>query len=155
VSGNAGWGTLVGGANANNDLSLATTHGDTFAFNGTLNLTSVANTGTGSITGIETLSMADVLGGPSNSPDSLTLNSGDVIALGTGTFDPDGSGPLAPHHAVRIDGDSGDSLNFADLGWSHPTATTPPGYVLYVHTTSGTVDAYALVQQAIGVTGGG
>ena len=94
---------MIGGANANNDLSVASNQGDTVAFAGSLDLTLVANSSTGSMTGIETLSMQDALtGGPGH--DSLKLNSGDIIALGTGTFDPAGS--LSSQHAVRIDGDT-------------------------------------------------
>ena len=118
----------------------------------------MANTGTGSITGIETLSMADVFGGAGN--DSLKVNSADIIALGTGTFDPAGAGAvgaLTSQHAVRIDGDSGDTLNLSGGGWSLQTGVSnaPSGYDVYVHLTSGHEDAYALVQHLIGVTLGG
>jgi hypothetical protein len=148
-SNNSGWGTLNGGANMNNDLSILSNHGDTFAFNGSLDLTMVPNTGAGSMSGIETLSMQDALGGPGNS--FLKLNSGDVIALGTGIFSPAG-GTLASKDALRIDGDSGDTVDLTGGGWTPQTATNlPSGYDLYVHTTSGHEDAYALVQHLISV----
>ncbi len=88
--------------------------------------------------------------------DSLTLGAQDVIDLGQGTFDPFGAANLETAAAIRVDGDSGDSLTLAGGDWRTVAAgDVPTGYTLYVHDSSGTgaaEDAYVLVQNAVTVT---
>src|SRR6202008_4776539 len=82
---NTGFGLIDGESNTSNDLASSTNRGDVLAFDGTLDLTSLANS---KIAGIETISMIDSQGGGSPAKDSLKLNASDVIDLGTGHFDP-------------------------------------------------------------------
>jgi VCBS repeat-containing protein len=151
---NSNFGGIHGGGDA--VVDLATQHGDVLAFNGTLDLTKLANN---LIDGIETISMADKLGGPG--ADTLSINAKDVIDVGTGQFNPAGNfgsfGELPDAPAIRVDGDSGDTLNLSDKGWQKVTTNVgvPDGYVLYVHDDPAiagtTADAYVLVQSAVTV----
>jgi Ca2+-binding RTX toxin-like protein len=146
-----------GGGEAPVDLALG--RGDVLAFNGTLNLTTIANT---KIDGIETVSMADSVAGAG--ADTLTINASDVIDLGTGHLDPAGNfgdfGELKDAPAVRVDGDAPDTLNLTGGGWQQVTsgpAGVPSGYALYVHddaAAGAAADAYVLVQTAVKVTTG-
>jgi len=154
---NTGFGLIDGESNTSNDLASSTNRGDVLAFDGTLDLTSLANS---KIAGIETISMIDSQGGGSHANDSLKLNASDVIDLGTGHFDPSGSfgavGTLSDQPAIKVDGDaSGDSVNLAGGGWSQVTGShgAPAGYNLYVHDAGGgNEDAYVLVQTTVAVT---
>jgi VCBS repeat-containing protein len=155
---NTGFGSIHGSETA--ALSLSTSGGDVLAFNGTLDLTTLANT---RIDGIETVSMADSIAGAG--ADKLVVNALDVIDLGTGHVDPAGKfgsfGELKDAPAIRVDGDKDDTLALAGGGWQQVTSApggVPDGYVLYVHDSPGgstTADAYVLVQSAVQVTGTG
>ncbi|HZF32394.1 MAG TPA: hypothetical protein VE914_01190, partial [Candidatus Angelobacter sp.] len=158
---NTGFTSIQGGDTA--ALNLASNSGDVLAFNGTLDVTKFA---ADKILGIETISMADSVGGAGAgaSPDKLVINAADVIDIGTGHLDPAGSfggfGDLKDAPAIRVNGDDGDTLTLADKGWQqvapNPTGL-PGGYVLYVHDSpaDGTAaDAYVLVQTAVKVTTG-
>lgn len=95
---------------------------------------------------------------------SIALDAADVISdFEGGIFDPGGTGgggafDSAP--VLRIDGDSGDTLNLAGGGWFEAAGATgsPAGYTLYVHEAAGAnpgaaEDAYILVQNGVAVTG--
>jgi hypothetical protein len=158
---NANFGHVDGGLAPSADLA-GMNRADVLAFNGTLDLTALAND---RIVGIETISMKDSEGGAGN--DKLTLNASDVLNVGTGHFDPTGSfnpsgptdfGTLVDKDTVKVDGDSGDTLNLSGGGWFNAGAASaysgPAGYNLYVHDSGGgTEDIYALVQTVITVTG--
>jgi len=62
-------------------------------------------------------------------------------------------GTLGQHDAIKVDGDSGDTLNLTGGNWTAQAASnTPAGYTLYVHDTGGSnEDAYVLVQTVITV----
>jgi len=154
---NSKFGSVHGGGTE--AVSLLTQHGDVLAFNGALDLTTVANN---LIDGIETISMVDALGGAG--ADKLTINAQDVIDIGTGHVDPAGGaapfGDLADAHAIRVDGDASgtDTLALTGGGWQQVTPSgggLPPGYVLYAHDSpadGSAVDAYVLVQSTVKVT---
>ena len=143
-----------GGTNSSNALSSS--RGDVLAFDGTLDLTSLANS---KIAGVETISMVDSQGGGSHASDTLTLNASDVIDMGTGHINPTGSfgavGTLADKDAVRVDGDgASDTVNLSGGGWTQVTGShgAPAGYNLYVHDSGGgSEDAYVLVQATLTV----
>lgn len=144
--------SVDGGSNGLvNDIG-STRRLDILAFDGTLDLTTLAQN---RIVDIETMSMTDSLGGAG--ADSLKLNAQDVIDLGRGTFDPFGS-TYDVADAIRVDGDVGDTLTLAGGGWLSSTATNvPSGYKLYVHDTSGVgtaEDAHVLAQSVITVVMG-
>jgi len=160
---NTNFGTITGNSNTNNDLSVAGNLGDTLAFNGTLDLTPSALLA--KVSGIETISMVDSIGGAG--ADALTLNVNDVLNLGTGTFDPTFSGTdnYSSKNAAKVNGDAGDTLHLtqttsggSDHWYQVTTATNvPAGYNLWVHETAATStgtseDAYVLVQNTIAVT---
>ncbi len=129
---------------------IGTSRLDILAFNGNLDLTTLAQD---RIVGIETLSMVDSVGGIGS--DSLTLNAQDVVDLGTGVYDPWGA-TYGPADTIRVDGEAGDTLTLAGGNWSPQSASfLPAGYALYVHDASGTgasEDAYVLVQTSVTVT---
>src|SRR4029453_2999764 len=155
------FGHVDGGLAPSADLA-GTNRADVLAFNGTLDLTALAND---RIVGIETISMKDSEGGADN--DKLTLNASAVLNVGPGhfytkgAFDPSGPtnfGTLVDKDTVKIDGDSGDTLSLSGGGWFNAGAASthggPAGYNLYVHDSGGgTEDAYALVQTVITATG--
>ena len=78
----------------------------------------------------------------------------DVLDLGTGMFDPDGS-PYDSKAMVKVDGNAGDSVTLAGGDWSPVAApNVPVGYTLYVHDASGAgifEDAYVLVKNTVTV----
>jgi VCBS repeat-containing protein len=134
-----------GGGTVSFDGATNTDKGDILVFDGSLDLTALAQD---RITNIETLSMSDSAGG-----DSLTLNVNDVIDIGNGTFDPAGS-TYSNKDAVRVDGDAGDTVTLSGGNWQQLTgiSNVPTGYNLYVHDTSGVgtaEDAYILVKNAV------
>jgi len=143
--------TVDGGANGFLTDLGSTRRLDVMAFNGSLDLTALAQD---RVVDIETMSMLDSLGGAGN--DALTVNAQDVIDLGRGTFDPFGVAGLDIADTIRVEGDVGDALTLAGGNWSKVTAiNVPAGYQLYVHDTSGTgaaEDAYVLVQNTVSVT---
>jgi hypothetical protein len=154
---NLNFGHVDGGANSDDNLA-GTNRGDVLAFDGTLDLTTIANS---KIEGIETVSMKDSEGAVGN--DTLTINASDVIDLGTGHFNPSGSstgvGSLSDQAAIKVDGDAGDKLNLTGGGWTHATGShgQPAGYEVYVHDgnpgdANAGEDAYVLVQNTIAVT---
>jgi hypothetical protein len=139
---------------------VESSRGDILVFDGNLDLTALAQD---RITEIETMSMVDSAAG-----DALKLDVQDVLDLGSGTFDPiggSGGGSIGnlyqQRDAIRVDGDSGDSLTLSAGGtgsWYQLAGATnvPAGYNLYVHETSGTSgvneDAYVVIQNTIAVT---
>ena len=130
-------------------VDLQSSAGDVLAFNGVLDLTQLD---AGKIQGIETISMADKIGGAG--ADTLVINAADVIDIGTGHFAPGGANDAS---AVRVDGDGSDALQLTGGGWhaADTPANAPAGYALYVHSAgaAGTPDdAYVLVQTAVKVT---
>jgi hypothetical protein len=143
--------TVDGGANGFLTDLGSTRRLDVMAFNGSLDLTALAQD---RIVDIETMSMLDNLGGAGN--DALTVNAQDVIDLGRGTFDPFGVAGLDIADTIRVEGDVGDALTLAGGNWSKVAAiNVPAGYQLYVHDTSGAgaaEDAYVLVQNTVSVT---
>ncbi|HZF32878.1 MAG TPA: VWA domain-containing protein, partial [Candidatus Angelobacter sp.] len=143
------FGHVSGGGTDGVDLSGKDTHGDILAFDGTLDLTKLAND---KIEGIETISMTEAQGGSAHAADTLTLNSQDVIDLGTGHFNPTGSA-LSDQAAIKVDGEAADTLNLTGGNWAVQSASNvPSGYTLYVHDAGGSnEDAYVLVQTAISV----
>jgi len=149
--GNFGNDTVDGGSNGVLTDLGSTRRLDVMAFDGSLDLTALAQD---RIVDIETMSMLDSLGGAGN--DALKVNAQDVIDLGRGTFDPFGVAGLDIADTIRVEGDVGDALTLAGGHWSKVTAiNVPAGYQLYVHDTSGTgaaEDAYVLVQNTVGVT---
>src|SRR4029453_11329222 len=131
------FGHVDGGLAPSADLA-GTNRADVLAFNGTLDLTTLAND---RIVGIETISMKDSEGGAGN--DKLPLNASDVIGVGTGHFNPTGSldpsgptnfGTLADKNTIKVDGDSGDALDLNGGGWFSAGAASahggPTGYNL-------------------------
>jgi VCBS repeat-containing protein len=161
---NVNFGHVDGGFATSADLAGNNTRGDILAFDGTLDLTALANS---KIEGIETISMTEAQGGSGDSTDTLTLNASDVIDLGTGHFNPNGSfnptgpvdfGTLADKDAIKVDGEAGDTVNLSGGGWFNAGAANaqggPNGYNLYVHDAGGgNEDAYVLVQAAVTVNG--
>lgn len=92
----------------------------------------------------------------------ITLNATDMLAdLEATNFNPNGSGSggnygSAP--ALRVDGDSADSVDLADGGWFLAAGAkgVPSGYRLFVHEASGNTpgaqeDSYLLVQNGVTV----
>jgi Ca2+-binding RTX toxin-like protein len=160
---NTGFGTITGGTNTSNTMTTAGNLGDVLAFNGTLDLTPAAQIA--KVSNIETISMADSIGGAG--ADALTLNVNDVINLGTGTVNPTFSGGdnYSSKDAIKVNGEAGDTLHLtqttsggADHWHQVATATNiPAGYALWVHETTASntgaaEDAYVLVQTTIAVT---
>ena len=145
------FGHVSGGGTTNVDLD-GSTHGDILAFDGSLDLTKLVND---KIDGIEAMSMTESLGAAvCTAADTLTLNSSDVIDLGTGVFDPGvPGGSLSQQAAIKVDGEAADTLNLTGGNWGVQSASNvPSGYTLYVHDTGGSnEDAYVLVQTAITV----
>jgi hypothetical protein len=169
---NVNFGLIDGGGTALNSVTKAENNGpvslagsfkgDTVTFNGSLDLTAIAN---GKITGIETISMLDSLGNTNHSiagsishfaagADTLTLNAADVISMGTGVFDPEEAGYISKD-AIKVDGDAGDTLNLTGGGWVNLGAdANAGGYTVWAHDPSGAgtnEDAYVLVSNSITV----
>jgi hypothetical protein len=131
--------------------------GDILVFDGDLNFNGAgaAQVLTGrQVSGIETISMRESDGSAGDTTDELTLDFNDVIAMGTGTFNPDAPN-FGERDAIRVDGDSGDVLNLTGGNWAQlATSDAPTGYNVFVHDTSGNgsaEDAYVLVQSTIAV----
>ena len=105
------------------------------------------------LTGIETIRMS---GGGNQ---TLTLNSPDVVDLGTGVFNPSGAGFLE-EDAVRVDGDAGDVLNLSNGSgqWVDITASIvnePSGYKVFAFDSvpGGAINAqsYVIVDEDVTV----
>jgi Ca2+-binding RTX toxin-like protein len=166
LSGGAGDDTIAadsldsanGGTNtaaANALLTAGTNHGDVLVFDSSINLTLAGLNGR--FTNFETVSIKNADSGATGNQ-TLSLNINDVLDLsgsGTTTATPGGAGYSA-QKAVRIDADSGDTVNLVNTGgtdhWLEATGATgvPAGYTLFVHVTSGTTptvneDGYVLV----------
>ncbi|QEX22456.1 aggregation factor core protein MAFp3, isoform C [Hypericibacter adhaerens] len=166
LSGGAGDDTIAadsldsanGGTNtaaANALLTAGTNHGDVLVFDSNINLTLAGLNGR--FTNFETVSIKNADSGATGNQ-TLSLNINDVLDLsgsGTTTATPGGAGYSA-QKAVRIDADSGDTVNLVNTGgtdhWLEATGATgvPAGYTLFVHVTSGTTptvneDGYVLV----------
>ena len=170
---NLNFGSVDGGraADVQNDNAsqpnggMTNHRGDILVFDGDLNFNgpNAAEVLTGrQVSGIETISMREAEGSTGDTTDILTLQAADVIAMGTGTYDPDGDEAggvntgFGEDDALRVDGDAGDVLNLTDLGWSQITpADAPAGYNVGVHDGSAAggiqEDAYVLVQAVITV----
>ena len=147
--------TYSGGADQFNAATGAA--GDVLDASGAtlIDLTKIDN---GRITDIETIRLNGGAG------TAVTLAAKDVLGdLEGGSFDPGGSGgggtfDKAP--TLRVDGDSGDTLNLSGGGWHEATGSSgvPASHTLYVHEASGSSpgadeDAYVLVQNGVAVTG--
>ena len=146
--------TIDGGSNSSNNLLTAANRGDVFVVSGTIDFTALAD----NFQRIETISMKNVDGSTGNS--TITLDITDVLQMAdTGVADPTNSN-YSSQEAIRIDGDSGDSLTLTSstgswvAGVGNGSNGVPAGYNLWVHVTSGASptsneDFYALVQTAI------
>ena len=162
LNGDAGNDTLIygnsastynGGSNTSNALS-DTNAGDRLDISGvaSLDLTSISNT---QFSGLETIHM---IGGGNQ---ALTLNSQDVIDLGSGTFNPSGAFPSLD--TVRIDGDAGDVVNLSKgtgewVNINASISNEPAGYTVWAFDPvagggagTGTVTAYVIVDNDITV----
>jgi hypothetical protein len=125
------------------------------AFNGTLYLTTLANS---KIDGIRPLHGRERQ--RRRGQHTLKIDVSDVIDLGTGQLDPAGAlaasaGELPNAPAIHVNGDAGDTLTIRRrLAERDGPGNVPAGYALYVHDSPGgatAADAYVLVQTAVKV----
>jgi hypothetical protein len=152
-----------GGSNDDSDMLDDGNRGDVLVFSDSIDLTNAGLNG--HFTGIETISLKNAESGASGNQ-TLTLNVNDVLQMSDGEADPSGhtgSGGnkeyYDEHTALRIDADSGDTVNLTGGGWHLATGAgdIPAGYTLYSHVTSGSnpadhEDAYVLVSTSAAVT---
>lgn len=167
---NVDFGGVEGGtaqvpAGPNGGANIALHRGDVLVFDGQLDLDALDGNSVrigDKISGIETVSMQEGDGSVGTASDQLFLSAADVIAMGTGEFNPGGAfegNNLGARDAIRVDGDSGDQLSLTGNGWEEVTAAAggvPDGYRLFAHYTpggpaTGNEEAYVLVQDAVNV----
>lgn len=143
---NTAFGAIDGGSQGCRNVGRSA--GDTLLFDGLLDLTSPGLSER--VTGIETLSMNDGKGN-----DSLVLSAQDVLDLGSGTFNPrlGGHDAFGTGDAVRIDGDSGDTLSLSGDWTAIDPRNGPDDFDVFArHAPTGTGNVYVLVQEDIAVT---
>jgi Ca2+-binding RTX toxin-like protein len=140
---NTHFGAIDGGDE--NNHNLAHSKGDVLQFSGALDLT--ASSVASRIHGIETLSMRG------HGHDHLTLNAGDILDLGTGTFDPHicHADKLGTGDAVRVEGHHGDQLSLTGGHWSEVHTGNAPDDARVFAAHAGAGNVYVLVEDHVSV----
>jgi hypothetical protein len=147
-------GSVDGGINADNNLEHLGNLGDVLDVSGVVAI-NLGTAGAGTkLVGFETV---DMTGGAGT---ALTLNAADVIALGNGTFNPEGDlGVAGTKDAIKIVGDASDSVILTGGGWFDVTSQVsdpPAGFKVYAHDSDGdgtltaaNINAYVLVENDV------
>jgi hypothetical protein len=135
------FGVIDGGAGAG-------ARGDILDVDASLDLQLIAGS---QIRGIESISLVD--SSFASPPENLTLDAGDVISIGSATYDPSGT-EHGLADALWIDGDGNDRVTLTGGGWTQQgvNARLADSYCLWTHDAGdGTSDAYVLAGFAITV----
>ena len=152
-------GSVDGGISADDNLEHLGNLGDVLDVSGAVAI-NLGTAGAGTkLVGFETV---DMTGGAGT---ALTLSAADVIALGTGIFNPEGDlGAAGIKDAIKIVGDVSDSVTLTGGGWfdvASQVSDPPVGFKVYAHDSDGdgtltaiNINAYVLIENDItNVTG--